>query len=74
MSPEKVLIVYFSRTGRTKILARELANKLGCSIEEIKTPVRYSGFFGCAALQIRRDASRLLVVQSDVKMKHRELT
>lgn len=46
MSPEKVLIVYFSRTGRTKILARELANKLGCSIEEIKTPVRYSGFFG----------------------------
>ena len=46
MSPAKVLIVYFSRTGRTKILARELSHKLGCAIEEVKTPKRYSGFFG----------------------------
>lgn len=46
MSPEKVLIVYFSRSGRTKILAREIAHKLGCAIEEIKTPKRYSGFVG----------------------------
>lgn len=46
MSPEKVLIVYFSRTGRTKTLARELSHKLGCAIEEVKTPKRYAGFFG----------------------------
>lgn len=46
MSPERVLIVYFSRTGRTKILAREIAHKLGCAIEEIKAPKRYSGIFG----------------------------
>lgn len=46
MSPERVLIVYFSRTGRTKILAREIAHKLGCAVEEIKSPKRYTGFFG----------------------------
>lgn len=46
MAPERVLIVYFSRTGRTKLLAREIAHKLGCAIEEIKTPRQYSGFFG----------------------------
>lgn len=46
MAPERVLIVYYSRTGRTKILAREIAHKLGCAIEEIKTPKRYSGIFG----------------------------
>ncbi len=46
MSPEKVLIVYFSRTGRTKILAREISHKLGCAIEEVKTPKRYTGILG----------------------------
>ena len=40
MAPERVLIVYFSRTGRTKLLAREIAHKLGCAVEEIKTPRR----------------------------------
>ncbi len=53
MNPEKVIVVYFSRTGKTKAIAREISNKLGCAIEEIKTPVSYSGFLGyqMAAIQ-----------------------
>lgn len=46
MNSEKVIVVYFSRTGRTKNLAREIAQKLNCAIEEIRTPTSYSGFFG----------------------------
>lgn len=46
MGPEKILVVYFSRTGNTRILANELSRKLQCDIEEIKTPVSYSGFWG----------------------------
>lgn len=46
MNAEKVIVVYYSRTGRTKTLAREIAHKLGCAIEEIKTPTAYTGFLG----------------------------
>lgn len=53
MSPERVLIVYFSRTGRTKILAREIAHKLGCAVEEIKSPKRYTGFLGYQAALVQ---------------------
>jgi flavodoxin len=46
MNTEKSLIIYFSNSGYTKKLAKELSRNINCDIEEIKTPVSYSGFFG----------------------------
>jgi flavodoxin len=46
MNSEKILVVYYSNTGYTKKLAREIAKNLNCDIEEIKTTSLYSGFFG----------------------------
>lgn len=46
MNSEKILVVYFSRSGKTKIIAREISQKLNCDLEEIKTLTTYSGFMG----------------------------
>lgn len=46
MNTEKSLIIYFSNSGYTKKLANELSRNISCDIEEIKTAVSYSGFFG----------------------------
>lgn len=46
MNSEKILVVYFSRSGKTKIIAREISQKLNCNLEEIKTLTNYSGFMG----------------------------
>lgn len=46
MKFKKVLVVYFSRTGNCKKIAKEIAKRLDADIEEIKTSTSYSGFFG----------------------------
>lgn len=46
MNSGKILVVYFSRSGETKILAREISQKLNCVLEEIKPLKPYSGFLG----------------------------
>lgn len=46
MNSEKVIIVYYSRTGHTRKLAIELSHRLNCTVEEIKTTSQYSGPFG----------------------------
>lgn len=46
MNTEKSLIVYYSNSGFTKQLAKELSRNIHCDIEEIKTSISYSGFFG----------------------------
>lgn len=47
-SPEesKPIIVYYSRSGKTRMVANELMNQLSCEITEIKSTVERSGFFG----------------------------
>jgi len=40
------LVVYYSRTGRTKKLAEDIKNSLTCDIEEIFDTVKRSGPFG----------------------------
>ena len=33
---EKILIVYYSRTGKAEIIAKDLQNKLGCDMDKIE--------------------------------------
>jgi flavodoxin len=42
----KTLIIYYSRTGRTKRLAEDVQARLGCGIERIQTMKDFSGFMG----------------------------
>ncbi len=42
----KTLIVYYSRSGWTRKVAKELAGKLECDIEEIKEDTNRSGIIG----------------------------
>lgn len=46
MNSEKILVVYYTRSGNTRILANEISRELQCDIEEIRTPHSYSGFLG----------------------------
>lgn len=46
MNSDKILVVYFSRSGETKTLAREISQKLNCALEEIKPLKSYSGILG----------------------------
>ena len=46
MNNERCLIVYFSHSGYTKKLARELSRNIKCDIEEIKTDISYNGILG----------------------------
>ena len=43
---EKIMVVYFSRTGATKKIAYEIANKLNACITEIKTKEKTKGILG----------------------------
>ena len=45
-SNKSTLVVYFSRMGYTKKVAYEIANKLGASILELKTPEKTAGTLG----------------------------
>jgi flavodoxin len=47
MAIKKILVVYFSRTGHTQMIAEEISKKLGSDTQEIKAIKPYStGFFG----------------------------
>lgn len=43
---EKVLVVYYSRTGNTRKVAEALKERLNCDIEEIKSLKSYDGALG----------------------------
>jgi hypothetical protein len=42
----KILVVYFSRSGNNKLVAEELALRLGADLEEIVSKTSYGGIFG----------------------------
>ena len=41
----KVLVLYYSQTGNTKLVAEEIANRLGADIEAIEAVVPYDGSY-----------------------------
>ena len=43
---EKALVVYYSRTGNTKIVAETIRDSFGCMLQEIEDLKDRSGFFG----------------------------
>ena len=44
--PRKVLVLYYSQTGTTQVVAEELQKQLGADIERIEAVVPYDGDFG----------------------------
>ena len=42
MENSKKLVVYYSYTGHTKMIAESIQKKLGCDILEIKPKIPYS--------------------------------
>ncbi|MCK5560420.1 MAG: hypothetical protein KAJ51_07485 [Thermoplasmata archaeon] len=42
----KSIVVYFTRTGNTKVVANTISEKLGCDIEEIVDNKKRTGFIG----------------------------
>ena len=42
----KMLVAYYSRSGKTKIVAKKIAEKLGADCEEIIDKTNYKGIFG----------------------------
>ena len=46
MSPMRVLVVFYSRTGTTRELARAIRDELGCEIERIADKRRRAGLLG----------------------------
>ena len=43
---EKALVVYYSRTGNTRIVAETIRDNFGCRLQEIEDMKDRSGFFG----------------------------
>jgi flavodoxin len=67
MNSEKRLVIYYSNSGYTKKLAKEIARNLNCDIEEIKTTVSYSGFFGYQRALLQAILKRVPKIK---KLKH----
>ncbi len=70
-SPEgsKPIIVYFSRTGKTRIVVNGLTDKLSCETAEIKSIEDRSGFFGvltCVLDQLLERDAQIEPLKKDV--------
>jgi flavodoxin len=67
---EKTLIVYYSRSGKTEIVAKELAEQLSCDIEEISSKKNRQGFGGiltCVFDSVFDRYDEIETVKGDVK-------
>ena len=52
---EKMLVLYYSQTGNTKVVAEEFANRLGADIEEIVAVNPYDGDFGATIERCKQE-------------------
>lgn len=57
MGASRTLVVFYSRSGTTRRIARALADALGCDLEEIEEPTGRTGFLGYirSVLEARRE-------------------
>lgn len=46
MADKKILVIYYSRSGNTERVAKDIAAKLGADLEKITDNKNRSGFFG----------------------------
>jgi flavodoxin len=53
----KVLVLYYSQTQTTKVVAEEIANALGADIEAIQAVVPYDGDFGATIARSQKEAA-----------------
>ena len=54
--PKKVLVVFYSRSGKTKKVAESVSAELKCGMEEINDTINRKGIFGY--IKAGREASR----------------
>lgn len=59
----RVLLVYYSRTGRTAKVAKEIARKLDCRVEEIVDTTKRSGLVGMMRCGFQAFFKRPTVIQ-----------
>jgi len=59
----KTLVVYFSRTGNTKMIAEEISESLECDIEEIEDKEKRGGFIGYIKSGYEASRSKLSVIE-----------
>lgn len=66
MKNTRTLVVYYSRVGKTKELAEELAKKLGCDIEAVVDKKKRTGIH---MLTSGRDAQKMNLTEIEASVK-----
>ena len=67
MAKPKTLVVYYSRSGKTRAVAEIIAQKLGCEIEELIDKDNRKGAFGW--IKSGRDASGKRLAKIEIPRK-----
>ena len=72
---QRILIVYYSRTGTSEIVAKALQEKLGCDIERIgyADPAKRPSFLGAAFEAIRKRHTVVLSGDTRTPMSYNRL-
>ena len=69
----KMLVLYYSQTGNTKVVAQEIANKLGADIEEITMIDPYDPDFQATIDRCKKDQEQGVLPEIHRKSGHRQL-
>lgn len=69
MSPKKIIVVYFSRTGNTRVLADQIRQSVGCDIFEIQPEKPYPSDYDAAVKQAKEELGSGLRPKLKTKIK-----